>query len=301
MGLGIFTNKCRKKFACICRDKLFNGKNGVQYKFPYLVRNRQLKGFGGDFPKDSSDALIGLEPLHGTQYVVLHHRESEACNLCGEVNRLAFSQIEQSLHVVICDFCGPSHGVSPVSLKEAEAKVSCKKPVPLSLAAPLAEEELYCRSGELCVYSAVCAPEGVAVLAEFLGMELSDDFLGGKVPVFSLVSGLADFDHADKVAVDMTACDELNEVGVGEPAVHEKIVKTDAALYGFVRLLHQVFVRPLLDGLPVMILTELCCLLSLRKPLLSVNILAFLAMEGEVKHQLAYAVGRQKGKALEAK
>ena len=86
MGLEIFTNKCRKKSACICRDKLFNGKNGIQYKFPYLVRNRQLKGFGGDFPKDSSDALIGLEPLHGTQYVVLHHRESEACNLCGEVN-----------------------------------------------------------------------------------------------------------------------------------------------------------------------------------------------------------------------
>ena len=308
MELGIFTNKCRKKFAGICRDQFCNGKNGVQYKFPYLIRDRKLQCFCGDFSEDTSDGFIRLEPLHRAQYIVLHHRKCETGNLCGKVNRLTFAKIEQALHIVIGDLGGPSHGVSPVSFKETEILIRCEKPVSLSLTATLTEEKSDGRTSEFGVNGAISASEGGVVLTKFLHLKFSDNLFGGKIPVFGLVSGLADFDHTEKVTFDMTAGNQPNEIGVCEPTVHEKIVEADAFadgifdhLYSLVCFLHQVFVDSFLDSLLVMVFTETGISLRLRKSLLLIWLLTFLTMEGKVKHKLAYTVRKQQGKALEAK
>ena len=93
MELRIVINNRRKQFTGIGRDHLCDFQDGVQYQFPYPVR-------GGQLESASSDGLVGLKPLHRAKYVVLHHGQREAGNLCREVYALTSAEVEQLLAIV---------------------------------------------------------------------------------------------------------------------------------------------------------------------------------------------------------
>ena len=127
MELRIGINNRRKQFADIGRDHLCDFQNGVQYKFPYPVRSGHLKSVASGLTEKYSDGLVSLKPLHRAKYVVLHHRQREAGNLCGEVYALTSAEVEQLLTVVICNLDGPAGSVRPVCLQETQREV-CGKP-----------------------------------------------------------------------------------------------------------------------------------------------------------------------------
>ena len=143
MELRIDINDRRKQFAGIGRNHLCDFQDGVEYKFPYPVRNRQLKCVSGDITEEFSDGLVCLKPFHRAENVVLHHGQREAGNLCGEVYALALTEVEQLLAIVICHLGSPSHRVCTVCLEETEREVCGEKSVPLSLPATLREEQAY--------------------------------------------------------------------------------------------------------------------------------------------------------------
>ena len=100
MELWIPVNNNRKQFAGIGRYDFCDFQDGIQYEFPYPVRGGQLESISRGFTEEGSDGLVGLKPLHRTQYVVLHHRQCEAGNLCGEMYTLALAEVQQLLAVV---------------------------------------------------------------------------------------------------------------------------------------------------------------------------------------------------------
>ena len=160
MELRIFINYCREQFAGIGRDHLCDFQDGIQYQFPYFVRYRQLESIAGDITEECPDGLVCLKPFHRAKYVVLHRRQRKAGNLCREVNALTLTEVEQLLLVVICHLGGPSHRVGTICLEEAEREVCGEQSVPLSFPATLREEQAYCGSRKLHVYSAVGALQG---------------------------------------------------------------------------------------------------------------------------------------------
>ena len=159
MELRIDINNRRKQFAGIGRNHLCDFQNGIEYKFPYPVRNRQLKCVTGDITEEFSDGLVCLKPFHRAKYVVLHHGQREAGNLCGEVYALALAEVEQLLAIVICHLGSPSHGVDTVCLEKAEREVRGEQSVPLSLSASLGEEQTDGGPCKLHINGAVGAPE----------------------------------------------------------------------------------------------------------------------------------------------
>ena len=57
MELRILINDCRKQFTSVSRDNLCYLQDGIQYQFPYLVRDGQLESISGglveEFPSVS--------------------------------------------------------------------------------------------------------------------------------------------------------------------------------------------------------------------------------------------------------
>ena len=100
MELRVGINNRRKQLAGIGRDYLCDFQDGVQYQFPYPVRNGQLESTSSGFTEEFSDGLVCLKPLHRAKYVILHHGQREAGNLCREVYALASSEVEQLLAIV---------------------------------------------------------------------------------------------------------------------------------------------------------------------------------------------------------
>ena len=307
MELRIDINNRRKQFAGIGRNDLSDFQYGVKYEFPYPVRNRQLESIAGNITEECSDGLVCLKPLHRAKYVVLHHGQREAGNLCGEVYALTLAEAEQLLLVVICHLGSPSHGVGTVCLEEAEREVGGKQSVPLSLSATLREEQTHGGSCKLHVNSAVCAFQGPVVLGKPLLLELLDDLVCRQVTPLSVILGLAQFDHAQQMALDVTAGNQTDEVCTGKPAVNEQVVETYAALDGvlhhldgLVGLLHGVLLDALLDTLSGIVGRETLTALLVRQPLLLVRLPTLLSVKREVKEQLAQPVAQQKRQALVA-
>ena len=146
------------------------------------------------------------------------------------------------------------------------------------------------------------------VLGKPLLLELFDNLVGRQVTPLSVILCLAQFDHAQQVALDMTACNESDEVRIGKPAVNEQIVEADTAsdgilhhLDGLVGLLHRVLPDALLDSLSTMVLSETSLPLLVRQSLFPAWFPSFLAMKGEVEHQLAQTIGIKQSQALVAK
>ncbi|WP_143005794.1 hypothetical protein, partial [Prevotella communis] len=85
MELRIGINNRRKQFTDIGRDHLCDFQDGVQYKFPYPVRSGQLESVASGITEERPDGFVGLKPLYRAKYVVLHHDQRKAGNLCREV------------------------------------------------------------------------------------------------------------------------------------------------------------------------------------------------------------------------
>ena len=64
MEFRIGINNRRKQFSGISRNHLCNFLDGVQYQFPYPVRDGQLESTSCDLTEDCSDGLVGLKTFH---------------------------------------------------------------------------------------------------------------------------------------------------------------------------------------------------------------------------------------------
>ena len=149
MELWIIINESANQLTCISRDQLCYFQDGIQYKFPYLVRYGQLERFISSICKECPNGFIRFKTLHGTEYVVLHQGQRKTGNLCREMNRLTFSEIQERLAIAISTFCDPAHGVNPVGFKETEFHVSSEQSVPMTITSMFAEEQADCRSSIL--------------------------------------------------------------------------------------------------------------------------------------------------------
>lgn len=135
MELRIGINNRRKLFAGIGRDQLCDFQNGVQYQFPYPVRDGQLESIACGLAEESPNGLIGLKPLHRAKNVVLHHRQRKTGNLCGEVYALAPAEVEQLLAVMISHLGSLAVSVRPVCLQETEREIRGEQAVPMPIPA----------------------------------------------------------------------------------------------------------------------------------------------------------------------
>ncbi|WP_143005829.1 hypothetical protein, partial [Prevotella communis] len=93
MELRIGINNRRKQFTGIGRDHLCDFQDGVQYKFPYSVRSGQLESVASGITEERPDGFVGFKPLHRAKYVVLHHDQRKAGNLCREVYALTSAEV----------------------------------------------------------------------------------------------------------------------------------------------------------------------------------------------------------------
>ena len=307
MELRIDINNRRKQFTGIGRDHLRNFQYGVKYQFPYPVRYRQLERIASNVTEESPDSLIGLKPLHRAKYVVLHHGQRKAGDLCREVYALTLSEVEQLLTIVICHLGSPSHRVCTIRLEEAEREVCCEKSVPLSIPATLREEQTNGGSRKLHVNGAVGALQRPVVLGKSLLLELFDNLVGRQVTPLSVILCLAQFDHTYQVALDVAAGNQANEVCTGKPAVNEQIVESDAAfdgilhhLNGLVDLRHRVLLDALFNALSRIVGSKTLTALLVRQSLLLVWLTAFFTMKREIEEQLTYAVAQKQCKTLVA-
>ena len=187
MELRIPINDRRKQFAGISRDYLCDFQYGIQYQFPYPVRGGQFESIPRCFTEECSDGLVGLKPFHRAKYIVLHHGQREAGNLCREVHALTSAEVEQLLAIVISHLGSPAGSVRPICLKEAEREVRGEQAVPLSFPATLREEQTHGGSCKLHVYGAVDALKRPVVLGESLLLELFDDLVGRQVTPLGVV------------------------------------------------------------------------------------------------------------------
>ena len=300
MELRIGINNRRKQFAGIGRDHLCDFQDGVQYQFPYPVRSGQLESISSGFTEESPYGFVSLKPLHRAKYVILHHGQREAGNLRREVYALTSAEVEQLLAVVISHLSSPTGSVRPVCIEEAERKVCGKQPVPLPFSSSFREEQADGSTCKLHIDGAVGASECPAVLGKSLFLELCNNLISSQVAPLGVVLGLAKFNHANQVALDVATGYQVNKVCTGKPTINQQIVETDATLDGilhhldgFVNLRHRVLLDAFLDNLSAIILAIPGFALHVRQSLLLVRLAALLAMKREVEEQLAHAIAQK--------
>ena len=179
MELWIIINKCSKQLTGISRYECCYFQDGIQYKFPYLVRNRQLERFISSISKECPDGFIRFKPLYCAEYVILHQGQRKTCNLCREMDRLASAKVQKSLAIAICTLGSPTHRINFVGLKEAEFHICSEQSIPLTITSSLAEEQSYSCYSILYVYGTIGTFECRIMLAETQFMEFPDNLLGG--------------------------------------------------------------------------------------------------------------------------
>ena len=308
MELRIGINNRRKQFTGIGRDHLCDFQDGVQYQFPYPVRGGQLESTSCGLTEKCSDGLIGLKPFHCAKYVILHHGQREAGNLCREVYALTSAEVKQLLAIVISHLGCPAGSVRPVCFEKTERKIRREQSIPTPIPASLREEQAHGGTCKLHVDGAVGALQGPIVLGEALLLEFLDNLVGCQVAPFGMVFGLSQFDHTNQMTLDVSAGNQADEVCTGKPAVNEQIVESDAALDGvlhhldgLVNLRHRVLLDAFLDSLSAMILAIPCFALPIRQSLLLVWLAALLTMKREIEEQLAHAIAQKQRQTFVAK
>ena len=308
MELRIGINNRRKQFAGISRDHLCDFQDGVQYQFPYPVRGGQLESASSGFTEECSDGLVGLKPLHRAKYVVLHHGQREAGNLCREVHALTSAEVEQLLAIMISHLGSPAGSVRPVCLQETEREICREQSVPMSIPASLREEQAHGGTSKLHIDGAIDALQCPIVLGEALLLELLDNLVGCQITPLGVVFGLSQFDHSNQMTLDVSAGYQTNEVCTGKPTVNEQIVESDAALDGvlyhldgLVNLRHRVLLDAFLDAQARIVGRETLTALLVRQPLLLVRITAFFTMKREIEKQLAHPIAQKQCKTFVAK
>ena len=308
MELRIGINNRRKQFTGIGRDHLCDFQDGVQYQFPDPVRGGQLESTSCGLTEKCSDGLVGLKPFHCAKYVVLHHGQREAGNLCRELYALTSAEVKQLLTIVISHLGSPAGSVRPVCFEKTERKIRCEQSIPMPIPASLREEQAHGGTCKLHVDGAVGALQGPIVLGESLLLELFDDLVGRQVAPLGVVLGLAQLDHAYQMTLDVSAGNQANEVCTGKPTVNEQIVESDAALDGvlhhldgLVNLRHRILLDAFLDSLSAMVLAISGFALFVRQSLLLVWLTAFFTMKREIEEQLAHAIAQKQRQTFVAK
>ena len=308
MELRIDINNRRKQLAGIGRDDLCDFQYSVKYQFPYSVRYRQLESIRCDLTEECPKSLVCLKPLYRTKYVVLHHGQRKAGNLCREMHTLASAEVEQLLAIVVGHLGSPSHGVGTVCLEETEREVCGKQSVPLPILASFGEEQTDGGSCKLDVNSAVRALQGPVMLDQSFLMKALDNLIGLQITPLSVVLGLAQLDHTNQMALDVAAGNQADEVCAGKPAVNEQIVEADTTLDGIlhhldglVGLLHGVLLNTFLDTLTGIVGRETLTALLVRQSLLLFWLPTLLSVQREVKEKLAQSISIKQSHALIAK
>ena len=308
MELRIGINNRRKQFTGIGRDHLCDFQDGVQYQFPDPVRGGQLESTSCGLTEKCSDGLVGLKPFHCAKYVVLHHGQREAGNLCRELYALTSAEVKQLLTIVISHLGSPAGSVRPVCFEKTEREIRSEQSVPMPIPASLREEQTHGSTGKLHINSAICAPQCPVMPDKALLLELLDNLVGCQVAPLGMVFGLSQFDHTNQMTLDVSAGNQANEVRTGKPAVNEQIVESDAALDGVLHhldglgnLRHRILLDAFLDSLSAMILAIPCFALFVRQSLLLVWLTAFFTMKREIEEQLAHAIAQKQRQTFVAK
>src|SRR5574344_168775 len=308
MKLIITIKQSIKQFTGIGRYQFSYFQDGIQYKFPYFVRYGQFERVASDFCKKFANGFVGFKTFHCAEDVVLHHRECYVCNLCGEVYRLASAEAKRTLAVAIGDLRCPAPAIQAVSLKETQCCICRQQTVPLSLVSPFAEIKTNGRAGKVDINHAVCTFESCIVLAESKIMKFPDNLFGSKIPVLSLVSCFAQFNHTQQITFDMSTGYQTDKVRIGKPTVHQQIVKANASLNGilhhldgFVGLLHRVLFDSLVHFLTCMTLVISAVAFFISEPLFAVGVFAFLTMQRKIEQHLTHSIGQEQGKAFVTK
>src|SRR5574344_765772 len=287
MELFITIKQSIKQLTGICRYEFCYFQDGIQYKFPYFVRYGQFERVASDFCKKFANGFVGFKTFHCAEDVVLHHRECYVCNLCGEVYRLASAEAKRTLAVAIGDLRCPAPAIQAVSLKETQCCICRQQTVPLSLVSPFAEIKTNGRAGKVDINHAVCTFESCIVLAKSKIMKFPDNLFGSKIPVLSLVSCFAQFNHTQQMTFDMPTGYQTDKVRIGKPTVHQQIVKADSSfdgilhhLDGFVGLLHRVLSDSLGYVLTCMVLCSAARAFPIRESLSVTGVFAILTVQG---------------------
>ena len=228
------------------------------------------------------------------------------CNLRGKIVGLTLAKTEQPLPFLKDDFQGPSSGVNPVCLRESEFHVRAEQSAPRPSLASAYKEKSYRDAGKDNIRAHVAASEftGIPLFSSFA--ENLDD--GGSVEILlSEVifrgAGITNLYHSDMVTLEVSAVDELNNLGTRKPAVCQNIAEPDLVrdspschLYGKANLVHGVLTDSILKR-------------SARSPFRSISPREFLgahskvsllAYEGKIKQHLAHAIREAKEERLES-
>jgi len=308
MELFITIKQSIKQFTGIGRYQFRYFQNGIQYKFPYFVRYGQFERVTSGFCKKFADGFVRFKSFYCAEDVVLHHRECYVCNLCGEVDGPASAEAKQAFTVMVSDFSYPAPAIQAVSLKETQRCICRQQTIPLSLVPSLAEVKANGRAGKFDINHTVCTFEGGIVFAESEFMKFPNNLFGSKIPVFSLVSCFAQFNHSQQITFDMPTGYQTDKVRIGKPTVHQQIVKAKASLNGilhhldgFVGLLHRVLFDSLVHFLTCMTLVISAVAFFISEPLFAVGVFAFLTMQRKIEQHLTHSIGQEQGKAFVTK
>ena len=300
MELRIGINNRRKQFTDIGRDHLCDFQDGVQYKFPYPVRSGQLESVASGITEERPDGFVGLKPLYRAKYVVLHHDQRKAGNLCREVYALTSAEVEQLLLVVISHLGSPADSVRPVCFEKTKREVRSEQSIPKPIPASFREEQTHGGTCKLHIDGAVGTSECPVMFGEALLLELLDNLLSSQITPLGVVFGFSNLYHTNQMTLDVAAGNQANEVCTGKPTVNQQIVETystlDSVLHHLdclVSLLHGVFFYALLNTLPRIVGRETLTALLVRQPLLLVRITAFFTMKREIEKQLAHAIAQK--------
>ena len=308
MGNRISFDEISKQLRSIYGVMLCYIQDEIQNDAPYLIRYGQFESVIGNLCKKTTNSFIRLKSLHCTQDVILHHCQSETCDLGGKMYGLALAQVQQGLTVLVCDFGSPTSGVYTICLKKAEEKIGCQQAVPITFATSFAEEQTNRYAIQLNVHRAICAAKSSVVLTCLRLLLVPDDLLGIHLTRFCGVVGLAQLYHAQQMTLDMPAGYESHELGVGKPAIYKQVIETDTSLdgildhvNGLVCLLHQVFVDTLLYRLILVVFGKASLPLFGSKSLHLLLVLAFLTVKREIEKKLANPIGKHHRETLVAK
>ena len=145
------------------------------------------------------------------------------------------------------------------------------------------------------------------MLGKPLLLELLDNLVSRQVTPLSMILGLAQFNHAQQMALDMTAGNQTDEVRTCKPAINQQVVEADSSLDGvlhhfdgLIGFLHGILLDAFFDTLAGIVGREPLAALFVRQPLLLIGIPTFFSVKREVEEQLAQSVAQQKRQTLVA-
>ena len=291
-------------------EDVSDGYYRVHDDSPYSFCDSEFKGILLHLPEQSPDGLVVIEPLDKGEDVVLQCHDGSMRYLLRKVLGLALPHTEKTLALLEDDLLGPSLGVNPVGLEEVELGVRGEKSVPVAVLGVPYEEQPAADSCESDICRDVPAAQLAAVFHRVLLVEMFDE--GWSRVVFPPESVLrlallADYDASEVMAFDVSGVYEAYDCLAGEPAVGQKVFKTEAILDGVPHHIHgkrdlvlAILGQTLASRIVSVVVGRIPRLKLLpTHPVLAIA--AFLSQKGEVEKHLRHAVGYTEEESLKAK